>query len=132
MGKASFDIESLRLDPSLVGEVKPIAKRRRLKGRFLKGPIPTDWLIKALRVGKGSGLGIGNVLWHLSGLKNGERTVLLTTTECERWGITRQSKGRALGALENAGLVTVERHGKRNPLVTILDGEAELTIPFGN
>jgi DNA-binding transcriptional ArsR family regulator len=117
----SLDIESLRLDPSLVGEAKPERRNRvRLRGRFLKGPIPLSWLARALSIGGGSAIGVGLVLWHLSGLKHNDRTVLLSNVEVKRLGISRQAKWRALAALENAGLITVERRGKSSPLVTIV------------
>ena len=64
---------------------------------------------------------VGVILWHLSGLKKDKRTVLLTSVECGQWGICRQSKGRALEALEKAGLVAIERRGNKNPLVTLID-----------
>jgi hypothetical protein len=120
MGKASLDIESLRLDPSLVGEAKPARRKPRLRGRFLKGPVPMPWLAQALHVGSGSGLMVGNILWHLSGLKHHEKTILLSNVEVERWGISRQAKWRALGALERAGLITIERRRTRSPMVTLV------------
>ena len=125
MGKPSLDIESLRLDPSLVGEAKPTRRKPSLRGRFLKGPVPMPWLAHALHVGAGSGLGVGVVLWHLCGLKHNEKTILLSNVEVERWGISRQAKWRALGALERAGLITIERRGKRSPMVTLVAGKPQ-------
>ena len=119
-GKPTLDIESLRLDPSLLGEAKPTNRKPRLTGRFLKGPIPMRWLARALHVGAGSGLGVGIVLWHLSGLKHNEKTILLSNVEVERWGISRQAKWRALVALERAGLIVIERRGARSPMVTLV------------
>jgi hypothetical protein len=115
-------LEDIQLDPSLGRVTKPARKKPKARGHFLKGPIPTHWLIKANRAG-GSSLAVGNILWHLCGLRQGEQTILLTTVECKKWGVSRESKRRALEALESAGLIAVERRGSKNPLVTILDGE---------
>jgi DNA-binding transcriptional ArsR family regulator len=38
------------------------------------------------------------------------------------WGIQPDAKNRALRKLEHAGLITVERRGKRSPLVTLVLG----------
>jgi hypothetical protein len=73
-----LDIDSLRLDPSLVGEVKPPPKRPQYKGRFLKGPIPVAWLAKALSIRGSSAIGVGLALWHLSAMKHNEKTVHLS------------------------------------------------------
>jgi DNA-binding transcriptional ArsR family regulator len=38
----------------------------------------------------------------------------------QEWGIEPDAKSRALRRLEKAGLVTVERRGKRSPRVTLV------------
>ena len=38
----------------------------------------------------------------------------------EEWGVQADAKRRALRKLEMAGLITVERRGKRSPHVTLL------------
>lgn len=48
--------------------------------------------------------------------------VELGNVACERFGLNRNAKYRALLSLENAGLVIVKRKRGRSPLVTILDG----------
>ena len=48
--------------------------------------------------------------------------VELGNVACERFGLNRNAKYRALLCLENAGLVIVKRKRGRSPLVTILDG----------
>ena len=36
------------------------------------------------------------------------------------WGVLPDAKSRALRALEKAGLITIERRGKRSPRVSLL------------
>src|SRR6476646_4411525 len=97
----TLNLEDIGLDSSWGGNVsRGKQRRKKVEGRFLKGPVPVEWLIKAYAVGSGAGHVVGVILWHLSGLKKDKRTVLLTSAECGLWGICRQSKGRALEALE--------------------------------
>jgi DNA-binding transcriptional ArsR family regulator len=59
-------------------------------------------------------------LWHLAGMKKC-RTVKLSLSRIEQDGLSRSSAGRGLRALEDAGLVAVERHPGRCPIVTLLE-----------
>jgi len=52
--------------------------------------------------------------------------VVLGNLACQRFGLNRNAKYRALRSLENAGLVDVERKLGRSPVVTILDGAGAL------
>jgi hypothetical protein len=87
--------------------------------RFLKGPIPWEWITRAARLA-GHAWHVGTALWFLAGLKR-KRTVLLTSAVLDELGVGRRTGYRALEALEKAGLVEVERHVGRSPKVTILD-----------
>jgi hypothetical protein len=49
------------------------------------------------------------------------KTVTLTTCSLRRFGLTRKDKHHALLHLEKAGLLLVERRGRHNPLITLLD-----------
>jgi hypothetical protein len=121
-----LNLESLKLDASLVGAPKPPPKKKPIyKRRFLKGPVPMAWLAEAHRVASGSGTLVGNILWHLSGLKHNERTILLSNVECAKWGVSRQAKALALDKFEDAGLVTLQRRSKASPLVTIVVDAAD-------
>jgi hypothetical protein len=119
-----WDPSNLRLSPDYVSEVKPKRKKKRVKGRFLRGPIPMNWIAQAHKCGGKAGL-MGNILWHLAGMNKNARAVTVTNVEVARWGLNRYAKRRALNALAGAELITIERSGKRSPLVTILDGPAE-------
>jgi DNA-binding transcriptional ArsR family regulator len=48
------------------------------------------------------------------------RTVVLPSQTLAAAGVSRQVKYRALARLERAGLIKVEKRGKRSPLVTLL------------
>ena len=91
--------------------------------RFLKGPIPWTWLVKAAHQ-PGKALHVAIVLWFLVGVKK-TRTVALSGSDLRGLGVGRHSTYRGLAALEQERLVSVERHPGRNPMVTILDAEAE-------
>jgi hypothetical protein len=80
------------------------------------------WIARAHKCGGKAGL-IGIILWHLSGMNRNARAIIVSNVETIRWGVDRFAKGRALKALAHAGLITIERSGKRSPLVTILDIE---------
>jgi DNA-binding transcriptional ArsR family regulator len=90
---------------------------RHHRSRFLKGPVPWDWIIRASEL-PGRALIVGLCLWRLSGAV-GNRTVTFGNAELQPFGIDRAAKSRALAVLESAGLVTVERKRGRLPIVTL-------------
>jgi hypothetical protein len=87
--------------------------------KFLKGPIPWSWLSKGASL-KGQALHVGIALWLLAGIKRSQ-SVRLSNSVLEDLGVSRFSGYRALHTLESAGLISVDRHAGRNPVVTILD-----------
>lgn len=87
--------------------------------KFLKGPVPWSW-IKAAAQLPGSALAVGLALWRLSGATK-SKTVRLANSEAEALSVGRSAKSRALVALEQAGLVIVERRPGCLPKVTLLD-----------
>ena len=91
---------------------------RHKKGeKFLKGPIPWDWLSMASKQ-PGKALHVGNVLWFIAGIKNA-RTIALSGKIMEDMGIKRNAGYRGLAALEEVGLISVTRHRGRCPVITI-------------
>jgi len=86
--------------------------------RFLKGPIPWAWLMRAAEL-PGRALHTAVALWFLSGVTRSE-TVKLSGRPLAELGVDRHAKYRALAALEGAGLVRVTRSPGRNPVVTLL------------
>ena len=47
-------------------------------------------------------------------------TFLVSNLHLHRWGVDRFAKSRALKALSDAGLISIEGRGKRSPKVTIV------------
>jgi hypothetical protein len=92
-------------------------KVRPRRSRFLKGPVPWNWIVQASEL-PGKALIVGLCLWRLRGAV-GNDTVMLGNVELEPLGIDRAAKSRALAALERAGLVTIERNLGRLPMVTL-------------
>jgi len=115
-----FDPKSLALpnrEEGYPASQKP--PRHRQGEKFLKGPIPWKWVTKAAKQ-PGHALQVGIALWHLSFMK-GKRTVALSGTLLKDLGVSRFAGYRALTALEEAGLVSVQRQIGQNPVVTILE-----------
>jgi hypothetical protein len=65
---------------------------------------------------------VGLALWHIRGLRK-MNTFIVSNLMLEAWGIQPDAKSRALRKLERAGLIRIDRQGKRSPKVTILISE---------
>jgi hypothetical protein len=102
-------------EASLERRRKACEKRRRF---FLAGPIPVHWLAAAGQL-RGKALAVGLALWFQSGLRHGQSKVSLGSAALSHFKINYQAARRGLAALESTGLVTVERHPGRRPIVTI-------------
>ena len=105
----------------VLAKVKGTRKKRaptHKKGeRFLKGPIPWNWIVEAANV-SGSALKISLALWLLAGMtKTG--TVKLSNGLLEELGISRPTKYRAIKAMDHAGLISVSQHSGNSPEITI-------------
>lgn len=97
---------------------RPQMKVRQTRSRFLKGPVPWEWIIRASEL-PGNALIVGLCLWRLRGAVRSE-AVTLGNAELRPFGIDRAAKSRALTALEDAGLIAVERKVGGLPIVTLL------------
>lgn len=108
-------------DPTAAG--RPLkhhrAIQRRHSDRHFRGRIPVAWLAAASHL-PGRALHVGVALWHAAGL-NGSLVVPLGNIPALKFGLNRNAKYRALGWLEDAGLIAVTRKLGRAPLVTILE-----------
>ena len=89
-----------------------------LRGKFIAGPIDVAWVVKAKRLGA-TPLLVGLALWHLKKLRQAD-TFTVSNLMLQEWAVQPDAKSRALRALEGAGLIRVERHGKRSPQVTLI------------
>ena len=115
-----FDPKSLAL-PTRGGGC-PVSRkppRKRPGEKFLKGPIPLNWIAQAARL-PGKAIQVGMALWFLAGIKD-RRTVALSGSVLEDFGVNRYAAYRGLKVLEDAGLVSAKRHPGRTPIVTILE-----------
>jgi hypothetical protein len=116
-----WSVDALKLSArkeAPVGAVKAGRKRERVQGLFIKGPVSMSWLDQAYKQG-GPALYLGTCLWLLRGLRKSD-TFVVSNVFLQEHGIKPDSKWRALRKLERAGLVRVERRGKRSPQVTIV------------
>jgi hypothetical protein len=78
-----------------------------------------DWIDAAGRV-RGAGLHVGMELWFRVGLCKSDEVRLSLTAVGKRFGIHRTSAARGLAALENAGLVVVQKAPGRAPRVCVV------------
>lgn len=98
------------------------APRHKNGEHFLRGPIPMDWIyLASIASGHGCGLNVAIALWYISGLNKQSSTVKLSGKVLRKMGIKRHAGYRGLLSLESAGLVSVERHPGRSPIVTLLN-----------
>jgi hypothetical protein len=106
-------------------ECRPIPKHGR-GGRFVRGPIPYDWLRVALSLGNKAGH-LALAIWWLIGVEK-SNPIRLTGRVLRDFSISPRSARRLLTDFERAGLVEVDRRRGRRPLVTILMHKLERQI----
>ena len=118
----SWDPSRLRLNQDRVARSQDIARHGRrvlpIQDRFIAGPLNVSWLCRASHVGV-KALLVGLALWHIRGLRKTD-TFIVSNLMLQDWGVQPDAKRRALRKLENAGLIKVERRGKRSPQVTLV------------
>ena len=115
------DPDQFRMRPEDRPRSKPSKKppRHRPGEWFFKGPIPGEWLRIAMAQSIAA-TRVGIVIWYLAGcLKS--RYVKVTWAALKKFGLSPDVGRRGVVSLERAGLVTVERHEGRCPVVTIMD-----------
>jgi len=99
---------------------KPFAPVKRTVGKFLRGPIPWNWLTAAAKLPMPSIL-VGLELWRESGCRSSRCDIPLSTAKLGALGVSRKSCYAAVKHLEADRLISVERHPGRLSRVTILD-----------
>ena len=94
----------------------------RLKNeRFFFGNVPHS-IVRLVSILPGCSLATYMAIWDRSKLEGPGRPVTLPNAFArDPWGVDRHAKGRALRALEGAGLIAVERSPGRAPRITLLD-----------
>lgn len=120
----TWDREQGRFVPG--GDPTPVQKEpygqvevRSEGARFLKGPVQWNWVARAAQLGRVP-LIIGLCLWRLKGA-TGKKSVFLSNSELDPFHIDRAAKSRGLKALEQAGLIAVQRQRGRWPVITLLN-----------
>ena len=93
------------------------ARRSHKQARFIRGPIPLDWIEVAAKL-PGKTLHVALAICYLAGM-NKLNSFRLTRGTLMVFGVSRHAAYRALGAMEEAGLVNVERHPGKNPVITV-------------
>lgn len=113
-----MDVETFRLNGRLVET--PTLRKRRLRGGFVKGPIPLAGVRIANSLGGKAGL-VYLLVYYIAGLKRTTESLPITPTQAVKFGLTDRTVRRGLIALESAGLVSITREPNRSPRVTIED-----------
>jgi len=109
--------KELGLNTPVQPRYRSIKRQSKAKDPYVR-TIPLSWICPASRL-PGKALHVGVVLWHLAGVSR-SLTVKLTRSRLRRFGIYHETGRRGLLALENAGLVQVDRRGKKSPCVTLV------------
>ena len=103
---------------SFIAESKvDLGLKNKRSERFLRGPIPWNWLGSAAALG-GKSLAVAVAIAHLKGLRQ-SLTFRLEPARLRELGVSRQSAYRALNQLEKAGLISVVRSAGAAPTVTV-------------
>src|SRR5262249_2862800 len=117
------DVDRFRLPEGVTSPCLPRARKnppRHSPGeRFLKGPIPWNWLKSAARL-PGHALQVALAVWQKAGMRRNATVPLSLSQLEEELGVKRDAARRGLEALEGAKLVKVERRLGRKSLVTLL------------
>ncbi len=111
-----FDIGNLRLAPEMLTAAEPrVAKPRRTKKQGFT-MFPHAWLERLKGARLIASYRVSAYVLHRD-WKDPGRPVTLSNVASAEIGVSRWMKWRALDELERLGLVSVERRGRRSPLV---------------
>ena len=103
------------------------ARRSHKQARFIKGPIPLAWIEVAAKL-PGKALHVALAICYLAGM-NKFKPFRLSHRTLMIFGVSRHAAYRGLRALEMAGLVNVERHPGKNPVITVKELTPERVEP---
>jgi len=119
-------IEELQIPPDfLVPQNRKGTQKtkQRINGRFIKGPLPWDWLCRAAALTEKS-LHVGLGLWFISGLRK-SLTVKMQKRVLSELQVSRRSFYKAVDRMVEAGLVSVTRNPGQTYVITLLLDENE-------
>lgn len=91
--------------------------------KFVRGPIPLNWLHAALKLGDKSGH-LAWVLWFLAGI-TGKNPIRVTSALCKEFHISPRTTARLLERFAKAGLLSLDRRRGRGPDVTLSEVEPQ-------
>lgn len=110
--------------PAIAKGIKISSPYPKVRGEFLKGPIPLEWLGRAAKLPGKASLATALAIMFEVGRRRSNQ-IKLTTAILNRFGVNRKAKYRALKQLEGAQLISVIRTPRKNPIVTVLPVDAE-------
>ena len=115
-----FDKDFLKIDIEDydLSNAKEQKKKKRVKGNFIAGPIPLDWIQKACSLGANAAK-LSWLLWFYHGMSYGDY-FKVSNIRAAPFSLNRHQKNQALSRLETAGLVTVQREDGNAPIVQLL------------
>jgi hypothetical protein len=123
----NFNLSRFRVEggtPTSPITPKVINREGRVRGQFLKGPIPWNWITCAMRL-PGKALHVAVVLWQEAGFRK-SRHVKFRMSKIERVGFSRWTARRALVILEEAKLIKIGRKPGQLLQVEILEVEESI------
>ena len=122
---------SSTIAPTHHSALTPPSKRPRRYERFIRGPLPEEWFKKASSISKTAAV-LGLILWQKAykekawgweGQAMRSRPVKLTSQHCAQWRECNRSMATALDLMDETGLILLDKHVGRSPLIRIIDNE---------
>jgi hypothetical protein len=110
---------SMNGSPKATAEPSRRPPRHRRGRKFLRGPVPWDWLARAGRL-PGCALAVGLVLWQEAGYHR-RRTVPYRPAVAAELGVSPKAGRNGLRALEGDRLISIRRPPGRCLEITLLD-----------
>ncbi len=124
MTDEDFDLADFRIVDTRPNSLPKGSRRYKRPRRGPNRPFvvatPLEWESKAARL-PGKTLHVARALWYISGLSKNKDGIKMQSRVLSLFGVSHQSYNRCLKLLETSGLVTVERHAGRTPIVSIVD-----------
>ena len=126
-----MDVISFGATPDAVAKFKKARSQTRSKkinrlslpqpgnGKFVKGPIPLNWLRAANTCGRKS-ISVAVLLWYASALQK-SNPVKLSRDVLAELSLSPKTAKRVLDRMRSIGIVDVQFHRGRSPVVTILE-----------
>ncbi|WP_173498363.1 hypothetical protein [Marinobacterium sp. xm-g-59] len=108
--------------PDKARQLRPVKAKAAvplINGRFLKGPIPLNWLTAAAKL-PGKTLEVSCAIWFLVAV-NKSQCVKLSNKLLKEFGVDRYAKNRALQRLEERGLITLVQKTGCSPEISVLE-----------